>query len=93
MHRLCLALKLRLCASRRAQVLPVLAKERITVVLNKQKKRGKKTMKTLQLNNKNEITLLKGSCDMHPVEILNPEKNHYRVTTGLHFAILQRIIC
>lgn len=45
-------------------------------------------MKTLQLNKKNEIRLLKGSCDMHPIEILNPEK---KPLTGYDWATLRYI--
>lgn len=45
-------------------------------------------MKNLQLNKNNEITLLKGSCDMHPIEILNPEK---KPLTGYEWATLRYI--
>lgn len=45
-------------------------------------------MKTLQLNKNNEITLLKGSSGLHPVEILNPQK---KTLTGYDWATLRYI--
>ena len=43
-------------------------------------------MKNLQLNQENEISLLRGSCGLHPVEITNPEK---KPLTGYDWATLR----
>ena len=45
-------------------------------------------MKNLLLNQENEISLLRGSCGLHPVEITNPEK---KPLTGYDWATLRYI--